>query len=232
MVLAIMQPYFLPYIGYFQLLNAVDKFVLYDDVNFINRGYINRNNLLVNHKASLFSIPLKDASQNRLIKDVEVSNESSWRKKLLKTVEQSYKKAPQFQQVYPLFEEIISHEPENIGALCTYSLTTICKYLNIETEIVPSSTIYNNISLKRQERILDICRQEGATHYINPQGGIELYDKETFAQHGVRLSFIKAALTPYPQFKEPFVPGLSVLDVLMFNDVTKTHTLLNQYELA
>lgn len=232
MVLAIMQPYFLPYIGYFQLLKAVDKFVLYDDVNFINRGFINRNNLLVNGNASLFTIPLKDASQNKLIREVTLSPDASWKTKLTRTVEQSYRKAPQFGAVFPLFRDIIDFSPSDIGDLCRYSIVQVSRYLGIDTEIVPSSVIYENASLKREERILDICRQESAFHYINPQGGVALYDKETFAQHHVRLSFLKAGLTPYPQFKNPFVPGLSILDVLMFNDIPGVHELLDHYELA
>lgn len=232
MILAIMQPYFLPYIGYFQLLKAVDKFVLYDDVNFINRGYINRNNVLVNGNASLFTIPLQNASQNRLIRDVTLSSDAAWQKKLLKTVEQSYRKAPQFETVFPIFHDILSYIPENIAELCHYSLLRVSDYLGITTQIVPSSTIYHNEQLKGQERILDICKQEAADHYINPQGGMALYDKDIFASNGIRLSFLKAQLTPYPQFKAPFVPGLSILDVLMFNSTAGVHTLLDQYELA
>lgn len=227
-----MQPYFLPYIGYFQLLKAVDKFVLYDDVNFINRGFINRNNLLVNGQASLFTIPLKDASQNRLIYEVGLSDDSSWQKKLTRTVEQSYKKAPQFDAVFPLFLDIVAYVPQNIGDFCCYSLTRISRYLGIGTELVPSSTIYRNAQLKKEERILDICRLEGATRYINPQGGIGLYDKDNFARQHIQLSFLKARLAPYTQYREPFVPGLSMLDVLMFNDIGQTHELLDQYELV
>ncbi len=232
MVLAIMQPYFLPYIGYFQLLKAVDKFVLYDDVNFINRGFINRNNLLVNGRASLFTIPLKDASQNKLIHEVGLSDDTSWQKKLIRTVEQSYKKAPQFETVFPLFLDIVGYVPQNIGDLCYYSLTRISRYLGIGTQIVPSSTIYRNGQLKREKRILDICRLENAIHYINPQGGVTLYDKDYFASRNVQLSFLKANLIPYPQYGDTFVPGLSILDVLMFNDVRQTHNLLDQYELV
>lgn len=232
MVLAIMQPYFLPYIGYFQLLNTVDKFVLYDDVNFITRGYINRNNLLVGGKPSLFTIPLKDASQNKLIREVQLADDNAWRKKLLKTVEQSYRKAPYFGQVYPLFEDMLCAESSHIGEFCHYAISRVCEYLEIKTKIVPSSTIYENAELKKQDRILDICLREKATHYINPQGGMELYDKETFNNNGIKLSFLKANLTPYTQFKEPFVTGLSILDVLMFNSIAETHTLLNSFELV
>lgn len=232
MVLAIMQPYFLPYIGYIQLVNAVDKFVLYDDVNFINRGYINRNNLLMNGQPLLFTIPLQNASQNRLIREITLTEDKSWQKRLLKTVEQSYRKAPHFETIYPIFTEILAYESDNVGDYCRNALQRVCDYLEIGTEIVPTSSIYRNTHLKAQERILDICRQEKASHYINPQGGMELYDRNIFAENGIKLSFLKAKLTPYPQFKAPFVPALSILDVLMFNTVYEVRELLNDYELA
>ncbi|MDR6194877.1 WbqC family protein [Siphonobacter sp. SORGH_AS_0500] len=101
MTLAIMQPYLFPYIGYFQLLNAVDKFVIYDDVAFINRGWINRNSILNNGKAQLFTVPLKEASQNKLIHEISIDTDQKWRDKLLKTIQQNYKKAPHFAAVFP-----------------------------------------------------------------------------------------------------------------------------------
>jgi hypothetical protein len=232
MTIAIMQPYFLPYIGYFQLLNTVDKFVLYDDVNFINRGWINRNNMLVGGKPYLFTIPLVNASQNRLIHEVQLSDEASWRKKLTKTVQQAYLKAPYFQIVFPLFEKMIHQEAKDVSDLIHQSLLDLTGYLGIDTEIVRSSRIYDNSTHKGQDRILDICRKEGATHYINPIGGQELYNKALFEQEGIQLNFIKSILHPYSQFKNAFVPWLSILDVLMFNDITKTRELLLEFELV
>jgi len=232
MTIAIMQPYFLPYIGYFQLLNAVDKFVLYDDVNFINRGWINRNNMLIGGKSHLFTLPLANASQNRLIYDVQLVEDVSGRKKLLKTIQQAYQKAPYFQAVFPLLEEIVYLDTQNIAELIYKSLLKLAEYLEIRTEIVRSSRVYGNSDLKGQDRILDICKKEGATQYINPIGGQELYDKSQFEQKGIRLNFIKSLLRPYPQFKNAFVPWLSILDVLMFNDMDRTRELLQDFELV
>ncbi len=233
MTLAIMQPYFLPYIGYVQLLNAVDTFVLYDDVAFINRGWINRNKLLVNGKEFMFTVPLKDASQNKRIRDIGFGDDLKWRGKLLQTIRQSYRKAPQFDAVWPMTEVMIQYDAPNIADYIRYSLEQIAAYLNITTRIVASSTIYNNEQLRAQERILDICRQEKATRYINPIGGQELYDKPTFAEANMELFFIKAKPIVYPQFPgQPFVPWLSILDVLMFNDPAQVHTLLADYELV
>lgn len=233
MTVAIMQPYFLPYIGYVQLLNAVDTFVLYDDVAFINRGWINRNKLLVNGKEFMFTVPLKEASQNKRIRDIAFGDDLKWRGKLLQTIRQSYRKAPQFDAVWPMTEAMIQYDAPNIADYIRHSLEQIAAYLNITTRIVASSTIYNNEQLRAQERILDICRQEKATRYINPIGGQELYDKPTFAEANMELFFIKTRPIVYPQFSgQPFVPWLSILDVLMFNDPAQVHTLLTDYELV
>ncbi|WP_026997761.1 WbqC family protein [Flectobacillus major] len=231
MKLAIMQPYIFPYIGYFQLINAVDKFVIYDDVNFINRGWINRNRILVNGKDSLFTIPLKEASQNKLINEIEVNWDSNWKNKWLKTLEQSYKKAPYFEAILPLIQATLASEKLIFSEIIVENLQLICTYLGIGTQIVPSSSIYQNTQLKAQERILDICLQEQANHYINPIGGMELYNKEVFAEKQIQLNFIKTQAIQYPQFKNEFVPWLSILDVLMFNSVEDIKSYLDKYEL-
>ncbi len=233
-VVGIMQPYVFPYIGYFQLIKAVDKFVVYDDVAFINKGWINRNNILVNGKASMFTIPLIGASQNRLILDIEVDNLAAWSKKFLKTIEQSYKKAPFYNEGFRIVEQVFNLPVVSIAELATASLKETCKYLNIETEVVESSTIYNNQDLKAQGRILDICLQEKANHYINPIGGMAIYDKQLFADNEILLNFIKAKPIQYKQFNKDeasFVPWLSIIDLLMFCSVEEINEHLDKFEL-
>ena len=232
MKIAIMQPYILPYIGYFQLIKAVDKFIIYDDVNFINRVWINRNRLLVGGKDSLFTIPLKEASQNKLIHEIEVNWDAAWKSKFLKTLEQSYKKAPFYADVLPLVQASLALDNVPISEVIVENLRILCSYLDIKTEIIASSRSYNNQHLKAQERILDICLQEKAHQYINPIGGIELYDKTVFEEKGMVLNFIKAKAISYPQFKNEFVPWLSILDVLMFNSVAQIQGFLEEYELV
>ena len=232
MKIAIMQPYILPYIGYFQLIKAVDKFIIYDDVNFINRGWINRNRLLVGGKDSLFTIPLKEASQNKLIHEIEVNWDAAWKSKFLKTLEQSYKKAPYYTDVLPLVQASLALDNVPISEVIVENLRILCSYLDIKTEIIASSRSYNNQHLKAQERILDICLQEKAHQYINPIGGLELYDKTIFEEKGMVLNFIKAKAISYPQFKNEFVPWLSILDVLMFNSVAQIQVFLEEYELV
>jgi hypothetical protein len=226
-----MQPYLFPYIGYFQLMKAVEKFVVYDDVSFINRGWINRNNLLINGKASLFTVPLTGASQNRLIKDIPLAEDAKWPEKLMKTIEVNYRRAPFFGPVQQLLTGILAQRGVYINELIVASLKAINAYLGIGTTLVESSVVYGNDHLKAQDRILDICRQEGCTTYVNPIGGTALYDKDRFGAAGIALKFIKSKPIAYRQFSGPFVPWLSIIDVLMFNPAEEVNHLLNEYEL-
>ena len=212
-----MQPYLFPYVGYFQLMASVDKFILFDDVNFINRGWINRNRILVGGKDYLFTVPLHAASQNKLINDIQISDESNWKAKLLKTIEQAYKKAPCFNDAYPIISQIINYENLNLAEYIYHSIVTVNKYLGIGCELVPSSSIYNNRHLKGQDRILDICRTELATEYMNLPGGQELYSQVKFLDYGVKLTFIKPLNFIYKQFDSDFEPWLSIIDLMMFN---------------
>lgn len=232
MKLAIMQPYIFPYIGYFQLMKVVDKFVLYDDVNFINKGWINRNRILVNGKDSMFTIPLKDASQNKLINEISVNWDDIWKSKFLKTVEQSYKKAPFYSEVMPIIQQTLDIKEVQFSKIIEQNLRFVCLYLGIHTEIISSSEIYNNSDKKAQERILDICIKEKATHYINPIGGLELYDKAIFQKENMEMNFIKSKSIEYKQFKNDFVPWLSIIDVLMFNSKEEINKFLDNYELV
>lgn len=225
-----MQPYFLPYIGYFQLVKSVDRFVFLDDVNFINRGWINRNRILVNGNANMFTIPLIGASQNKIIKDISIA-EDGWRNKLLKTIEHAYKKASQFNEVFNLLKKIIQSSASDVASLAKKSIKEVCHYLDITTSFVESSSVYKNTDLKAQERIIDINRKEDARDYINLIGGTELYQKESFENVGIELHFIKTKEIIYPQFQNVFVPNLSIIDVLMFNSVEEVRFMLNEYSL-
>ena len=232
MKIAVMQPYFFPYIGYFQLINAVDKFIIYDDVNYINRGWVNRNNILINGVATLIQIPLSGASQNKLINQVEILKEAKWKTKLLRTIEQNYKKAPHFTYVFDWLQNLFNKEYSNISQFNVDSIKAVCTYLGLNTQIIESSSYYHNEHLKGQNRILDICAKENANHYINPIGGTNLYDNELFNEKGIVLNFIKPSIVPYEQRVATFIPFLSIIDVLMNcqSDYIKTK-LLNSYEL-
>lgn len=217
-----MQPYLLPYIGYFQLINSVDQFVIFDDVNFIKKGWINRNRILVNGVERLFTLPISNASQNSLIKDLEIFNAQQNKKLLLKTILHSYKRAPFFDDVSKLFEEIIIYSERNLSKYIGNSLAKICHYLGINSRFVYSSELGCDQSYTGQKKIISIVKKLGGDSYFNLPGGIDLYDKTFFADHGVELNFIRPAKILYEQFnKANFVPNLSIVDVLMFNSLEK-----------
>jgi hypothetical protein len=230
MKLGIMQPYFFPYIGYFQLIHAVDKFIILDDVNFIKRGWINRNRITINGKEYLFSIPIKNASQNKLILECELSDDS-WKLKFLKTIELSYRKAPSYNQVFPLLVNIVNYKEKNLSRFIFNQLLTILDFLKINALIISSSSIYKVSGLKSQEKIISICKIEKATHYINPIGGIELYNKMRFIEEGIHISFLQTKEILYSQFSENFIPNLSIIDVMMFNPPELINQMLNEYQL-
>ncbi|HHU17898.1 MAG TPA: WbqC family protein [Clostridiales bacterium] len=228
MKLGIMQPYFMPYLGYWQLIKAVDKFVIYDDVNFIKGGWINRNNILLNNQRFLINLLLSGASSNKLINEIKVQGNQT---KLIKTIESAYKKAPMFDTVFPLFLQIMSFCNNNLAKFIGNSLIEVTNYLMIETEFIYSSDIEKDNSLRAQDKILHICNLLGAKQYINAIGGQELYDKESFDSQGLKLNFIKSELPPYKQFNNEFIPGLSIIDVMMFNSVEEINGMLDKYEL-
>ena len=229
--IAIMQPYFLPYIGYFQLLAAVDKFVVFDDVNFINRGWVNRNRLLLNGVAYTFTVPLRGASQNKLICELELDDGQNWRGKLLRTIRQAYGGAPCYAQVSILLENVINYPSIRLDEFLLNSLRQVLSYLALEVEIVSTSRSYKNAHLKGQERILDICRQEQADTYINPIGGVNLYDRSRFLKHNVPLYFLRSRPVNYCQGKVEHVAWLSIMDVLMFNEPAAVRRLFTEIDL-
>lgn len=231
MKLAIMQPYFFPYIGYFQLINSVDVFVIYDDVNYIKKGWVNRNNILVNATGFLFSVPLLEVSQNKFINQINIEENTNWKNNLLKTITLSYKKAPFYDNVFPVIENIITQEEQNLAKFVTYSLKKICDFLSIETTILISSEIQKNNDLKGQDKIIEICKKLKADNYINAIGGTELYDKEAFVKSKLSLNFIKPNTIIYSQFKNEFIPWLSIIDVMMFNSPEQIKSFLIQYDL-
>lgn len=230
MKVAIMQPYIFPYLGYFQLIQAVDTFVFYDDVNFIKRGWINRNRILVNGQEHLITFPLKKASQNKLIKDVEVALDDIWLQQFYKTLEQNYKHAPYYTQTLKLIQTVFETPHTTIAELAMHSVKVISDDLGINTNFKLSSVDFpETIGMSKSERLIKISQLNGSDHYVNPSGGKVLYDKTDFRLNGLTLSFIENELLPYRQFDGNFVNGLSIIDVLMFNTIEEVNYLINKY---
>lgn len=228
----IMQPYLFPYLGYWQMIASADVFVVFDDVNFIKRGWINRNNILLNGQAHLFTLPLEEASQNKLINQIDITHDDKAKQKILKTIESAYKKAPYFNDVFPLISEVMNYQEHNLVKFLWHQFETVFVYLGVDTRLELSSAIQKDNSLKAQDKIIDICRRLGTTHYVNAIGGQNLYDKERFIKENMQLSFIKMNEIVYPQFKNEFVPCLSIIDVLMFNDKDRMRQMLKKFSLV
>ncbi len=229
MKLAIMQPYFLPYIGYWQLIESVDKYVIYDDVNYIKKGWIDRNNYLINGGKKLVKIVISGASQNKLINEINILDDFS---AFLRTIELNYKKAPFFCQTYKLLQDIVAFSNRNLAAFIGNSIRLVCNYLNIETELEFSSSLEKENSLKGESKIIDICKRMNASIYINAIGGTGLYHKERFEAEGLQLKFLRSEIDEYSQYGDEFIPGLSILDALMFNNISDIMRMLRHYSLV
>ncbi len=231
MKLGIMQPYFMPYIGYWQLMNAVDQYVVYDDVNFIKGGWINRNRILVNGEPKYFNVPMLGASSNKLINEIKVNNTQVLVAKNLRILEGAYQKAPYYERVYSLMSEILSCQQDNLALFIFESFKKICNYLDINTELILSSDLNKDCELKGQEKVLAICEELNAAEYYNAIGGQELYSYEDFEKHNIKLKFLKTNAINYEQFGNVFQPNLSMIDVMMFNSKEKIKEMLNKYSL-
>ena len=233
--IAIMQPYIFPYLGYFQLINAVDQFIFYDDVTFIKGGWINRNNILINKEKKLFTIPLDNPSSNKLICDTHVNRVlyHKWKKKFLKSLVQSYKKAPYFDEIFSLINDVLSKSNDNLSQLALKSVISVTRFLEMET-IFSTSSVENFDSghLNAQSRVIDMVQKNKGDVYINAIGGKELYNKQVFKENNLDLFFLKPELKSYEQFDIDFIPGLSIIDVLMFNSKEECKRLLKSYQLV
>jgi len=216
--IAIMQPYFLPYLGYFQLLAAVDRFIVLDDVNYINRGWINRNRIPSSIGTQWLTIPLLKASQNRLIREIDILPDNGWKMRMSRIVTTAYAQAPETADVLPLFLRWLTEASGNLSTFLYRSLTDVVRFVGLKTELVPTSAVYPKSGLKGTDRILDICLREGATTYVNLPGGRDLYDGTEFSKAGVELQFLQPQLElPNVKYGGSEGPVLSILDLMMLN---------------
>ena len=229
---AIMQPYFLPYIGYFHLINSVDEFVIYDNIQYTKRGWINRNRILVNGSDKILTLPLKKDSDYLDVKDRFLAD--SWDKekiKMLNQIKSVYKKSPYYNKVLPIINSIFKLPNTNLFEFILGSLHLLNSYLRINTKITISSNINIDHTLKSKDKVIAICKNLNADTYVNAIGGQELYDVQDFKNKGLDLKFIKSPPLNYKQYNNEFVPWLSILDVLMFNRREDITNYLSKYVL-
>lgn len=246
MKLAIMQPYFFPYIGYFQLINHVDEFILYEDIKHIKKGWVNKNRIYEINKGIInITVPLKKHKSDELISNINIDNFQNWNTKILNSIFFNYKKTNHFEEIYPHFEEMLKFKSERISTINYDTLNKICKLLNIKTKIRLSNKEFIDIENKlldynqtlfnietKTKRILDICKKGDYSTYINPIGGKLIYNKETFKENGIELGFVETKSFVYPQNSHNFIPNLSIIDVLFNCGVQETKLILNYFSLV
>lgn len=229
MKLGIMQPYFFPYLGYFQLINAVDKFVVYDNIQYTKKGWFNRNRYLCEGRDKYFTVPLAKDSDFLDVCCRKVAKNFN-KEKLKNQIRTAYQKAPFFRETFELFCECVDYENDNLFEFIFFSIRRILSHLELDTEIIVSSAVnIEHSALKGEKKVLALCRELNAGYYINSIGGMELYDKKHFKEENIKLHFIKMDHIAYKQWENEFVAGLSILDVLMFNSVEETKEMLNRY---
>ena len=225
-----MQPYFMPYIGYWQLMHSVDKFVIYDEIEYTKKGWINRNRMLMNNKDFVFTIPLKKDSDYNFVSKREISSDFN-RNKLYAQIKSSYSKALYYKEVIDTVSDIINYEDSNLFNFILNSINKINQYLNLDPNIVISSSIEFDNNLKGEDKVISICKKLNSTKYINPIGGVDMYSKDRFEKKGIELYFLKSDSILYKQFDNEFIPWLSILDVMMFNSIEEIKVMLKRYTL-
>lgn len=231
MKISIMQPYFFPYIGYWQLINASDLFIVFDDVNYIKRGWIHRNRILQNGVPRYINLPIKDASQNRIIRDTLIYQNPDFPINNLRMIKECYGKSGYYGEVISIIENALHVEGASVGEYLYNQIMYISKSIGIDTEIVRSSSIEQDSRLHGENKIIALCKKFNADMYINPIGGIELYDSEHFKNADIELRFLKSELPEYKQLSNEFTPALSIIDVLMCCGLNKTTEMLGRYSL-
>ena len=229
MKLGIMQPYFMPYIGYWQLMAAVDTYVVYDDVNYIKGGWVARNNILLNGQKHMFTVTLNGASPNKLFNEITIKDDF---KKFSRLIESAYRKAPYYNDVVNLLERIYNYEDKSLGAFMMNSFQVVLDYLGIKTQLLLSSSLNKDNNMRGKDKVKSICRLLDADTYYNAIGGQELYEKDDFKNSGIELFFLKSEISQYTQFNNEFLSGLSMIDILMFNSPKEINNMLNEYQLV
>nr|MBF0681998.1 WbqC family protein [Pseudomonas sp.] len=229
---AMMQPYLFPYLGYFQLIAHSDAFVLGDDLQYVKASWINRNRVLVNGQPKLITFPLRKGELQDLINQRRLCDDFPREaQKLLRTLELAYARAPYHDDVMPMLREILENPERNLAHFTEQSIRRICAYLQITTPIYVGSELGLPPPVDKQDRVISIAKKLGAEAYINPIGGMALYCPALFRAHGLSLRFLRMDELSYPQFKQPFVPSLSIIDVLMFNSRSDVQALLKHFSL-
>lgn len=234
----IMQPYFMPYIGYISLLKHCEIFILFDTVQFIRHGWIERNRMLKQNNNWLYiKVPLiKVNSQKTLIKECLIDNQQDWKLKILHQIKHYKNIAPNYNQVEKILMEIFEKDYDNIVSLNKASLEAISTYLGFKKKLQILSEMELNIIKPKapDEWALNICKELNLPkiHYVNLIGGLNFFNRDKYTKENIEISFHKMNMHCYNQQRDYFESGLSILDLLMFNSVEEINKMLDDYELV
>lgn len=233
---AIMQPYFFPYLGYFSLIKNTDQFIIFDPVQFIRHGWIERNRILKQNEGWLYiKTPLIKESRDALIKDCKIDNTQKWKETIVAQLQPYKKVAPYYRETMAVIEEIFNQDYETIVDLNKRSLEGVCKYLGIDRRLDVFSEMELTIDevMAPDEWALNICKALGdVDEYWNPPGGQDFFDKSKYDDAGIKLVFQKPTLKEYDQKRQQFEPGLSIIDVMMFNSPEEISKMLDEFGVA
>ena len=235
MRLGLNQPYFFPYIGHYALIRQVDQYWILDTVQYISDGWMHRNRILKPQNGwQYFGVPTLKHHFTAKINDVYLNNQIDWRMRIMRQIEHYKKKAPYYQQTVEMIEEIFEHPWQRLSDLNSCITRTVCQRLQIDTPIYRMSEQMPEMKVPQEsdEWGLNLCLAiPGTTEYWNAPGGAAFYDRKKYQDAGIEIKFQKMILDEYPQKGNPFEPGLSIIDVMMFNDVDKIQKMMDHYEL-
>ncbi len=231
-----MQPYTFPYIGYFQLINYVDKWVVFDDTQYISKGWVNRNRIL--HPDSkkewqYFTIPVKKHSRKSKIQDIEINTELNWKDELLGKLSHYKKKAPFYMETVDFLGDCISTNDYKLSEWTVHTLKSTCDYLDLSFDY----SIFSKMDINTEniehagEWALRISDAIGVDEYVNPPSGYRIFKENEFLEKNIKLRFLKPNLTPYIQRRSSFTAGLSIIDVLICNDKNQIREMLMEHEI-
>ena len=233
MRVAIMQPYFFPYIGYFMLIKNTDLFVLFDNIQYIRHGWINRNRILKPGEGwQYINFPIRKHSRGTLIQDIIINNDQHWKRKIMAQIQHYKATAPHYEAVMKFLENALEINTESVVDLNTFLLSEVCRYLEIDFHFQKSSELnidWNNVNAP-DEWALEISKYYKAKEYINPVGGIDIFEKDKFEKEGISIKFIAPVFRRYSQGRSDFIPSLSIIDVMMFNSKNTTRQMMDSYE--
>ena len=227
---AIMQPYFLPYIGYFSLIKETDRWIIFDNTQYKKQSWGNRNRILkMGEGWTWINIPVKKHSRETFYMNIEIRNELEWKNKIIRQFEYYKQKAPYYKKVIKLIDEIISPEFDYLVDLNIHSMVKICEYLNIPFEYVRLSELDLQIDKVKNSGDwgLQICKIMNAKSYINPYMGHFMFNQKDWDTEGIKLQFLMNRNLKYSQKRNIFEEKLSIIDVLMWNSIEEVNLLMD-----